>query len=75
MEVFNPPLPLKSLISRHFKYKKMEKFCKLNEKRMLSACVHDMDISSLWDIKKAVELAQEYFSTVLVYANLDYGKR
>ncbi|WP_026508801.1 hypothetical protein [Butyrivibrio sp. MC2013] len=61
-----------SFISRHFKYKKMEKFCKLNEKRMLSACVHDMDISSLWDIKKAVELAQENFSTVLVYGNWDY---
>ncbi|CDF45781.1 unknown [Roseburia sp. CAG:100] len=61
-----------TIITRHFKYKKMEKFCKLNGKRMQPACVHDMNISSIWDIQEAVDLAQEKFSTVLVYANWDY---
>ena len=61
-----------SIITRHFKYKKMEKFCKLNEKRMQPAYVHDMNISSIWDIQEAVDLAQEKVSTVLVYANWDY---
>lgn len=61
-----------SIISRHFKYNKMEKFCKLNEKQMLSTCAHDTNISSIWDLQRAVELAQENFSTVLVYANWDY---
>lgn len=61
-----------SIITRHFKYNKMEKFCKLNEKRMWTSCAHDMNISSIWDIQDAVEIAQENFSTVLVYANWDY---
>lgn len=61
-----------SIISRHYKYKKMEKFSRLNNKRMLPMCVHDIDISSMWDIQNAVEFAQENFSTILVYANWDY---
>lgn len=61
-----------SIVSRYFKYNKMQKFCKLNEKRMLPTCAHDMYISSIWDIQKAVELARQNFSTVLVYSNWDY---
>ena len=61
-----------SAISRFFKLNKMEKYCKLHNKKMQSGCAHDMSISTIWDIQKAFILAEDTFSSVLIYSNEDF---
>lgn len=61
-----------SLLSRFMKIGKMKKYCKLSNKKMLSSYVRESSITKMYDIKKAVDLAKDTHSTVLVYANWDF---